>query len=256
MLVHPAVRSDRVSASARSPCAGTGSCTSSASCCSGGSGAARIAAAARPAWHRARTSTTCCSTAMLGMILGGRLGYVLFYKPGYYLAASARDLLRVGRRHVVSTAACSACSSRCGCSRARRKQRWLDVTDFVAPLVPLGLAAGPARQLHQRGAVGPADRRAVGDGVSATSTACRGIRRSSTSSRSRASLLFADPVVVLVASRARAARCPACSCRLRRLPLHRRVHARARQLPRLSRARPDDGPVAVAADDRCGDCAF
>src|SRR5207249_12007643 len=32
--------------------------------------------------------------------------------------------------------------------------------------------------------------------------------------------------------------------------LHRRVRPGARQLSRLSRARHDDGPVAVAADDR------
>src|SRR2546427_1572018 len=37
---------------------------------------------------------------------------------------------------------------------------------------------------------------------------------------------------------------------LRRVSLHRRVRPGARQLSRLSRVRHDDGPVAVAADDR------
>ena len=69
-------------------------------------------------------------------------------------------------------------------SRGRTGSR---VTDFIAPLVPLGLAAGRLGQLHQRRAVGPAHRRAVGDGISRTSTACRAILRSSTSSRSKAS---------------------------------------------------------------------
>ena len=38
---------------------------------------------------------------VLGVILGGRLGYVLFYKPGYYAVAPARDLLHLAGRHVV-----------------------------------------------------------------------------------------------------------------------------------------------------------
>ena len=43
--------------------------------------------------------------ATLGIILGGRLGYVLFYKPMDYFARPARHLAAVGRRHVASTAA-------------------------------------------------------------------------------------------------------------------------------------------------------
>ena len=34
---------------------------------------------------------------VLGVILGGRLGYVLFYKPSYYLAHPLGDLRRSGR---------------------------------------------------------------------------------------------------------------------------------------------------------------
>src|SRR5437879_13923732 len=34
--------------------------------------------------------------AVLGVILGGRLGYVLFYKPGYYLAHRSEER-RVGK---------------------------------------------------------------------------------------------------------------------------------------------------------------
>ena len=37
----------------------------------------------------------------LGIILGGRTGYVLFYNPAHFLAASARSLAAVEGRHVV-----------------------------------------------------------------------------------------------------------------------------------------------------------
>ena len=39
--------------------------------------------------------------AALGIILGGRIGYVLFYNLPYYLAEPDRHLEAVGRRHVV-----------------------------------------------------------------------------------------------------------------------------------------------------------
>lgn len=78
---------------------------------------------------------------VLGTILGGRLGYILFYKPGDFLA-NPLDILKVweggmsfhgGFLGVILAMALFARS---------RKLRWLSVTDFIAPLVPLGLAAG------------------------------------------------------------------------------------------------------------------
>jgi phosphatidylglycerol:prolipoprotein diacylglycerol transferase len=78
---------------------------------------------------------------VLGVILGGRLGYILFYKPGDYLSHPL-DILKVweggmsfhgGFLGVILAMALFARS---------RQLRWLSVTDFIAPLVPLGLAAG------------------------------------------------------------------------------------------------------------------
>jgi phosphatidylglycerol:prolipoprotein diacylglycerol transferase len=78
---------------------------------------------------------------VLGVVLGGRLGYILFYKPGDYLAHPA-DIFKVweggmsfhgGFLGVIIAMALFARS---------RKLRWLAVTDFIAPLVPLGLATG------------------------------------------------------------------------------------------------------------------
>ena len=78
---------------------------------------------------------------VFGVILGGRLGYVLFYKPAYYLAhpLEAFAVWQGGMSFhggLIGVAVALALYAR---SRGRR---WLDVTDFVAPLVPLGLAAG------------------------------------------------------------------------------------------------------------------
>lgn len=78
---------------------------------------------------------------VLGVILGGRLGYVLFYKFGDYMA-NPLSILKVweggmsfhgGFLGVLVAVALFA--------RNRGKDFWA-VTDFIAPLVPLGLAAG------------------------------------------------------------------------------------------------------------------
>lgn len=77
----------------------------------------------------------------LGVILGGRLGYVVFYQPGYFMQHPLEifalwqggmsfhgGFLGVLAAMVVF---------------ARKYQRsWLSIMDFVAPLVPVGLGAG------------------------------------------------------------------------------------------------------------------
>ena len=78
---------------------------------------------------------------ILGTIIGGRLGYVAFYKLGDYLAEPWRILyvweggmsFHGGMLGVILALAWFARS---------RRQNWLAATDFMAPLVPLGLAAG------------------------------------------------------------------------------------------------------------------
>ncbi len=78
---------------------------------------------------------------VLGVILGGRLGEVLFYNPGYYFSHPAKILavweggmsFHGGFLGVLVAMAWFARS---------RKVQWLPLMDFVAPLVPLGLGAG------------------------------------------------------------------------------------------------------------------
>lgn len=78
---------------------------------------------------------------VLGTVLGGRLGYVLFYKPAYYLDHPLQALaiwqggmsFHGGLLGVMIAMAWVA----------RRHQRgFFAVADFVAPLIPCGLAAG------------------------------------------------------------------------------------------------------------------
>ncbi len=78
---------------------------------------------------------------ILGVIIGGRLGYVLFYKPAYYLSHPLEIFalweggmaFHGGLLGVIVVLLLFAW---------RRGLHPLTVGDFVAPLVPLGLAAG------------------------------------------------------------------------------------------------------------------
>ncbi|MEO6928360.1 MAG: prolipoprotein diacylglyceryl transferase [Casimicrobiaceae bacterium] len=78
---------------------------------------------------------------VFGTIVGGRLGYVLFYKPLYYFAHPAEILAVWQGGMSFHGGFLGVLIAMWFFSRARHK-RWLEVMDFVAPLVPLGLAAG------------------------------------------------------------------------------------------------------------------
>ena len=78
---------------------------------------------------------------VFGVILGGRLGYVLFYKPLYYLA-NPLEILSVWQGGMSFHGGFLGVLVALWLFARSRRKRWLDVTDFVAPLVPLGLAAG------------------------------------------------------------------------------------------------------------------
>ena len=79
--------------------------------------------------------------AVIGVVLGGRLGYVLFYKFADYLQEPLRVLyvweggmsFHGGFLGVIIAMAWFA---------RRRRLSWLAVTDFIAPLTPAGLGFG------------------------------------------------------------------------------------------------------------------
>jgi phosphatidylglycerol:prolipoprotein diacylglycerol transferase len=78
---------------------------------------------------------------VLGVILGGRLGYVLFYKPAYYLA-NPLEILAVWQGGMAFHGGFLGVLVAVWFYARRTRRNFLDVTDFVAPLIPLGLAAG------------------------------------------------------------------------------------------------------------------
>ena len=78
---------------------------------------------------------------VLGVILGGRLGYVLFYKPAYYLA-NPGEFLAVWQGGMAFHGGFLGVLVAMWLFGRKTQRPWLAVTDFIAPLVPLGLAAG------------------------------------------------------------------------------------------------------------------
>ncbi|MDD2664962.1 MAG: prolipoprotein diacylglyceryl transferase [Dechloromonas sp.] len=78
---------------------------------------------------------------MLGVILGGRLGQVLFYEPGYYLA-NPLEILAVWKGGMSFHGGFLGVLVAMTLWARKSRLAWFDVTDFIAPLVPLGLAAG------------------------------------------------------------------------------------------------------------------
>ncbi len=78
---------------------------------------------------------------VLGVVLGGRLGQVLFYEPGYYLA-NPFEILAVWKGGMSFHGGFLGVLVAMTLWARKAGLRWLTVTDFIAPLVPLGLAAG------------------------------------------------------------------------------------------------------------------
>ena len=78
---------------------------------------------------------------VLGVIVGGRLGQVLFYEPGYYLQHPL-EILAVWKGGMSFHGGLLGVIVAEVWFARRRGKPLLDVADFVAPLVPLGLAFG------------------------------------------------------------------------------------------------------------------
>ncbi len=77
----------------------------------------------------------------LGVVLGGRLGYVLFYKPAYFLAHPA-EILQVGQGGMSFHGGFLGVVIAGWLFARINKVSYPRLFDFVVPLVPLGLAAG------------------------------------------------------------------------------------------------------------------
>jgi phosphatidylglycerol:prolipoprotein diacylglycerol transferase len=78
---------------------------------------------------------------VLGVILGGRLGYVLFYKPGYY-AAHPLEIFYIWQGGMSFHGGLLGVMLAMVLAARRHGVDWLRLMDFIAPLTPLGFAAG------------------------------------------------------------------------------------------------------------------
>ena len=78
---------------------------------------------------------------VLGVVLGGRLGYLLFYKPGYY-AAHPLEIFAVWQGGMAFHGGFLGVLVAMWWVARKHRVGWLAITDFIAPLVPCGLAAG------------------------------------------------------------------------------------------------------------------
>ncbi|UCV04017.1 prolipoprotein diacylglyceryl transferase [Azonexus sp. IMCC34842] len=78
---------------------------------------------------------------MLGVIIGGRLGQVLFYEPAYYLSHPL-EIVAVWKGGMSFHGGFLGVLLAMTLWARKNRLAWFDITDFIAPLVPLGLAAG------------------------------------------------------------------------------------------------------------------
>ncbi len=78
---------------------------------------------------------------VLGVVFGGRLGYVLFYKPDYYFSHPL-EILFVWQGGMSFHGGFLGVLAALWYFGRRTGRSFLQVGDFVGPLVPLGLAAG------------------------------------------------------------------------------------------------------------------
>ncbi len=78
---------------------------------------------------------------VLGVILGGRLGYVFFYKADYYISHPL-EILSVWQGGMSFHGGFLGVLVAMIWLARKQNLRWLQVTDFIAPLVPPGLAFG------------------------------------------------------------------------------------------------------------------
>ena len=78
---------------------------------------------------------------VLGVVLGGRIGYALFYKPGHY-AANPLEILAVWKGGMSFHGGMLGVIVAMAAYARSRSRPWLQVTDLIAPCVPTGLASG------------------------------------------------------------------------------------------------------------------
>ena len=103
-------------------------------------GRQRIKTGPQPGWD-ARQLDDLLFYGVLGVVLGGRLGYVLFYQPAHFLSHPL-EIFSVWQGGMAFHGGFLGILVAMWLFARKTGKRWLAITDFIAPLVPLGLAAG------------------------------------------------------------------------------------------------------------------
>ena len=101
--------------------------------------------------------------AMLGVVAGARLGYILFYDLDAY-RADPMEILRVWNGGMSFHGGLLGVMLASFLWSKKQGKRFLDVLDFVAPLVPLGLFCGRIGNFINGELWGRNQRRGVGHG--------------------------------------------------------------------------------------------
>ncbi len=78
---------------------------------------------------------------VLGVVLGGRIGYVLFYKPDFYLTHPL-DVFKVWEGGMAFHGGLLGVIAAMALYARVKGRRFFEVTDLIAPCVPTGLGAG------------------------------------------------------------------------------------------------------------------
>lgn len=103
-------------------------------------GKKRLLALNRPGWD-AKMLDDLLFYGVLGVVLGGRLGEVLFYEPGYYFSHPLK-IFAVWEGGMSFHGGFIGVMFAMFLFAHQRQFIWLQLMDFIAPLVPLGLGAG------------------------------------------------------------------------------------------------------------------
>lgn len=100
----------------------------------------KLAPFAQAGWTR-RDVEDLLFYGVLGVVIGGRLGYVLFYKPGYY-GANPLEIFAVWKGGMAFHGGLLGVLVAMALFARAKGRRFLEVTDLIAPCVPTGLASG------------------------------------------------------------------------------------------------------------------
>ena len=79
--------------------------------------------------------------AIIGVMVGGRLGYTLFYNPAYYFA-NPLEILQIWDGGMSFHGGAIGVALGLAWFAFREKRPFLQVADFLVPAAPIGLAAG------------------------------------------------------------------------------------------------------------------